>query len=1202
MDKVSKKSKSGLFSGGLFGRRKGETLQEKIDAAQKKQARARAESTLAPVTVSPAASMTKAYTAVGMLFRTLTLFMGVFGLNLFLCDAAKIVILNGAKAEDITLSAGFIALWSAIVTVFVMAVSLHKISRALSPVLALGGIAAYLFSAYPDPIGYAKEAFRCAKDLVFSNMASAGYTTYMQYISEEPFTYPREELLRFAVASVIVVSGLLLGLFMAKRVRAWGAALICAVYMIPVFMFNITRSNKGLACVLVFICGAVALCLFDCIYGGVFAARKAKKEAKKAKKLARKQAKKDAKTARRNLKNTATAAYNDTLAAGAPVAAAKKARAAVYARAKKEAEAAEKAAKQAKIAAKQAKIEAKKAAKEEKKAARLAAKEQKKAIRARSAALKRTQKKTKTTNEEEAAAISALKKDARDAAKAVRAKKNAPEVAAFKTRAASGYAGAMAMLIAFLAIWLPLAAVQKNFPIIKVINNRMQLVRTYVTAYLMGDDVDLNSLAMYGGVAELNPRNVDFNTPQYTGQRLFRAEASYAAPVYMRSWIGSKYDLETDFWSSADAEEVIAYRERFGSSYTPDNISYYFAKYVYPSALEINKVDQYRNVDNFGFRVFQVHVERMSGTSKILFVPSIMNAGLGIMERGSLEKTPKKYSAYYDGIYSSRFFEEGSTYSVSSFNPVMKHPDLAENFEGSIWYYNRAKIYAETINIIESEIAGNLLYKEDREYTYDTPLGTIALTGSDLTFLADQFEAECEAHGYKYKSDQLVTMYLGMTSGERKTFMNAFEKEIDYRDYTETTYRTTFGSEKIAALADQILADAGIVKGEKYEHDKSYLTTKNENQIKRMTNLEKYGNVTDSWFTDAQTGETVPRHKAIMAVLNYLRNNYTYTLDPEVEQEPVLDENGLPVLDEEGNPVTQDHVEADSNLEAFLFEVKQGYCVHFATSAVALLRELGFAVRYDEGYIAANWNRTYDPEAVSTYRTSVRDYDAHSWVEVYYPSMGWIMYEVTPSYMAEMYDPNTAESSGSSSGIDQSKVTVRPPTETAPVDEIALGSSEEIDYTPFIIAGGIILGAIVVFAAVWTILKIRADKAIYKRRKLVEDATSELKYQAGETDIHTSARAITDCIFDVFAGLGCPPETGELPTEYAQRINGNYADISKHRITDVMDIIEKEEFGGTVSFRELGQLAEYLKEIQSSVYAALPLGEKFRMRYLLNVV
>ena len=88
----------------------------------------------------------------------------------------------------------------------------------------------------------------------------------------------------------------------------------------------------------------------------------------------------------------------------------------------------------------------------------------------------------------------------------------------------------------------------------------------------------------------------------------------------------------------------------------------------------------------------------------------------------------------------------------------------------------------------------------------------------------------------------------------------------------------------------------------------------------------------------------------------------------------------------------------------------------------------------------------------------------------------------------------------------------------------------------------------------------------------------------------------------LFAGLGVAPQTGELPTEYAVRINEDYADISKHKITDVMDLIEKEEFGGTLSFRELGTLAEYLKEIQSSVYAALPLFEKIRMRYFMNVV
>ena len=1195
MNKVNRKFISG--EGGLFRRKKNVTLQDKIDAAQKKQAKVRAETVLDPVTVNPAASMTTPYTVVGMLLRALVLFLGIFGLNLFLCDALKIVILNGAKAEDIVLKTSFLVLWSVIVTVVVMALSLHKISRILSPFVVIGGIAAYLFSHYTDPVGYMRESFRCVKELVFSNMANAGYTTYMQYIKDDPFSYDRMGLLRFAVAAVIVVSGLLLGLFMAKRVKALGVTFVCALYMIPVFMFNITRSNKGLACVLIFICGAVALYLFDCIYGGVFARRKAKKEAKRAAKNAKVAAKKAAKDEKRNLKNAATAAFNSAIEAGSPTAAAKKARAAVYAKAKKEKADAKAAAKRMAERAKQEKLDAKKAAKEAKKAERLAAKEQKKALRARAVALK----KSKKPDADEAAAVSQLKNDARAAAKAARRKKNEGSVRDFKTRAASGFAGAMAMLIAFLAIWIPLAAVKKNFPIIGFINNRMQLVRTYVTAYLMGDDVDLNSLAMYGGVAELNPRNVDFNTPQYTGQRLFTAEASYAAPVYMRSWIGSDYDLETDYWTSADADEVIAYRERFGSAYTPDNISYFFAKYVYPSALEVNKVDQYRNLDNFGFRVFQVHVRRNSGTSKILFVPSIMNAGLGIMDFGSIEPTQKKYSAYYDGIYSSRFFEEGTTYSTSSFNPVMKHPDLAANLEGSIWYYNRAHMYAETIDAIESAIASNLLFKDDREYEYDTPLGTITLTGTDLTFLADQFEAECEAHGYKYKTDQFVTMYLAMTSSERKTYMNSYEKEIDYRDYTESTYRTTFGSDAIHNLAMQILDEAGIVMGEKYEHDKSYLETKNENQIKRMTNAEKYGNVTSSWFTDAATGETIPRHRAIMAVLNYLRENYEYTLDPEVEQEPVLDENGEPVLDEEGNPLTQDRITSDSNLEAFLFEVKQGYCVHFATSAIALLRELGFAVRYDEGYIANSWNRTYDPEAVSTYRTSVRDYDAHSWIEVYYPSMGWVLYECTPSFMEEMYDPNVSESSTSSHGLDSSKITVR---DTTTPDEVIvdLAAEEEVDYTALIITLSVILGIILVLVVIWTILRIRAGRASDKRKKLVDDALDERKYQAGETDIHKSARAITDCIFDLFGGLGVPPQTGELPTEYAVRINEDYADISKHKITDVMNLIEKEEFGGTLSFRELGTLAEYLKEIQSSVYAALPALEKLRMRYFMNVI
>lgn len=167
-------------------------------------------------------------------------------------------------------------------------------------------------------------------------MGAAGYTTYMKYISGAAYPYPEEELVKSAACVIVVVSGLLLGLFVARRVKAVGVGLMCTLYMIPVFTFNITRTNKGLAFLLVFIVGVVATYLSDCLYGGVFAERKAKKERKKAAKLAKKQAKKDKKTAKLNLKNLSTSAYNSALEKGMPKSAAKKAKAAVYAKAEKD--------------------------------------------------------------------------------------------------------------------------------------------------------------------------------------------------------------------------------------------------------------------------------------------------------------------------------------------------------------------------------------------------------------------------------------------------------------------------------------------------------------------------------------------------------------------------------------------------------------------------------------------------------------------------------------------------------------------------------------------------------------------------------------------------------------------------------------------------------------------------------------------------
>src|SRR5436309_1613013 len=77
-------------------------------------------------------------------------------------------------------------------------------------------------------------------------------------------------------------------------------------------------------------------------------------------------------------------------------------------------------------------------------------------------------------------------------------------------------------------------------------------------------------------------------------------------------------------------------------------------------------------------------------------------------------------------------------------------------------------------------------------------------------------------------------------------------------------------------------------------------------------------------------------------------------------------------------------------VDFFLFDLKEDFCEYFASSMVVMLRELGVPARVVEGYTAG----TLDP---TTGKFQVKELDAHSWVEVYFPQYGWIEFEPTPS-------------------------------------------------------------------------------------------------------------------------------------------------------------------------------------------------------------
>ncbi|GAC41914.1 transglutaminase-like domain-containing protein [Paenibacillus popilliae] len=75
-------------------------------------------------------------------------------------------------------------------------------------------------------------------------------------------------------------------------------------------------------------------------------------------------------------------------------------------------------------------------------------------------------------------------------------------------------------------------------------------------------------------------------------------------------------------------------------------------------------------------------------------------------------------------------------------------------------------------------------------------------------------------------------------------------------------------------------------------------------------------------------------------------------------------------------------------VDYFLFEAKQGYCSHFSTAMAVLLRTQGIPARWVKGFAPG--------ELTGPGQYTVWASDAHAWVEVYFPTVGWVPFEATP--------------------------------------------------------------------------------------------------------------------------------------------------------------------------------------------------------------
>ncbi|HEV8132200.1 MAG TPA: DUF3488 and transglutaminase-like domain-containing protein [Acidobacteriota bacterium] len=77
-------------------------------------------------------------------------------------------------------------------------------------------------------------------------------------------------------------------------------------------------------------------------------------------------------------------------------------------------------------------------------------------------------------------------------------------------------------------------------------------------------------------------------------------------------------------------------------------------------------------------------------------------------------------------------------------------------------------------------------------------------------------------------------------------------------------------------------------------------------------------------------------------------------------------------------------------LAYFLFDARAGHCEFFASAQTVMLRTLGIPARIVNGFQRGefnNWGNNF----------IVRESDAHSWVEAYFPGIDWVEFDPTPS-------------------------------------------------------------------------------------------------------------------------------------------------------------------------------------------------------------
>ncbi|MFU0799339.1 MAG: hypothetical protein ACFWUE_01540 [Xylanivirga thermophila] len=284
------------------------------------------------------------------------------------------------------------------------------------------------------------------------------------------------------------------------------------------------------------------------------------------------------------------------------------------------------------------------------------------------------------------------------------------------------------------------------------------------------------------------------------------------------------------------------------------------------------------------------------------------------------------------------------------------------------------------------------------EYVENGWLDTIGLGDYNIENNPDQFDRS-------FDMDELLNSYL--SKNEQDTFLNTFDVNIVHTGIkTSTLFNISqtrdisFNSKKNSKInfskKGETFCNGNIKKNQSYTIKAQIKKLENDElrnfiishsrPINFSIPLDNVRNDMDKIIEIQKNYTTLPTNipervikqsqeivtecccpfEMAEAIQNYLKSHYEYTLEPPF------------------TPEGRDFV------DYFLFDLKKGYCTYFATAMAVMGRTVGLPTRYVEGFITP-------PEQENENISIVKKRNAHAWVEVYFPNIGWIPFDPTPA-------------------------------------------------------------------------------------------------------------------------------------------------------------------------------------------------------------